>query len=96
MRTFITLFTKGSYHCSAFVWKLFSPFFVNKNDVFVLTGGRHSLIHSPVPGLRCTVQHAALGDEERECVPPCCDWLHNLRGKSSGSVRVFVLHATEV
>lgn len=26
-----------------------------------LTGGRHSLTHSPVPGLKGTVQHAVFG-----------------------------------
>lgn len=65
METFITLFTKGSYHCSAFVWKLFSPFFVNKkNNVFVLNW-RKTLAH-PQPCYCCSMQVLGRGKGREE------------------------------
>lgn len=62
-----------------------------------LTGGRRSLTRSPVPGLKGTVQHAAcrVGKGDGRVHPTVLyDGLHNLRGKSRGSV--CVLQSTQL
>lgn len=85
----MTLFTKGSYHCSAFVWKLFSPFFVNKSNVFVLNR-RKVLAHAQPWSRPERARHAVVG-WGRWWQGVVYRWLHRGRGEGGGGGSVSQL-----